>query len=512
MPDDRVAISAMTEATSLDNDDVVAVVHTLSGVDTTMKAKMTTVGTKLNKEMQFASDLNTNNKTIIGAINELQAGGGGGGSSTLAGLTDTNIVTPQNKQGLVYNSTSQKWENQDIASDFEITKSFSPTPIATITDGAENVPMKSLIVDITPRQASGTPTPSSPLPISGSDEVVITHTGANLFDYNNYEDIIVTSGGYVRKGHIFPSGSYTIINNSTTEDFYYKLIKSDLSDYGSAQQVHKNSSVNVTVNSGYIIAVYSAITPSDIFVGVGSNQTYEPYTATTETITLPSTVYGGEVDVVSGQGQDTHTIIDLGNINWIYDSTNQVFYSTTIQGIENGAPFWCSVYKDVGVTSVSNIPNYCGTLRPNALYIKNTDYSDKDAFKTAMNGVQFVYEVATPTTITTTPTTIKTQGGTESIFADCGDVSGEYYTEQVDDIVDLHNAIDAEKETALTGTLEAGETEITFTSDKITTDSLIDVYTSPVGINYSAIAVSTGEVVITFSEQASDIGVKVVIK
>lgn len=39
---------------------------------------------------------------------------GGGGSSTLYGLTDVNISSPTNGQALVYNATSQKWENQTI--------------------------------------------------------------------------------------------------------------------------------------------------------------------------------------------------------------------------------------------------------------------------------------------------------------------------------------------------------------------------------------------------------------
>lgn len=39
------------------------------------------------------------------------SGGGGGGSTTLAGLTDVDISNPSNGQTLVYNSTSEKWEN-----------------------------------------------------------------------------------------------------------------------------------------------------------------------------------------------------------------------------------------------------------------------------------------------------------------------------------------------------------------------------------------------------------------
>ena len=38
---------------------------------------------------------------------------GGGGSSSLAGLSDVTLSSPSNNQVLKYNSTSQKWENQN---------------------------------------------------------------------------------------------------------------------------------------------------------------------------------------------------------------------------------------------------------------------------------------------------------------------------------------------------------------------------------------------------------------
>ena len=44
-------------------------------------------------------------------IKAVDVGSGGGGSSTLAGLTDTDITSPTDGQVLKYNVTSQKWEN-----------------------------------------------------------------------------------------------------------------------------------------------------------------------------------------------------------------------------------------------------------------------------------------------------------------------------------------------------------------------------------------------------------------
>lgn len=55
----------------------------------------------------FREEFNENMDTIDAHL------GGGGGSSSLAGLSDVNLSSPSNNQVLKYNSTSQKWENQN---------------------------------------------------------------------------------------------------------------------------------------------------------------------------------------------------------------------------------------------------------------------------------------------------------------------------------------------------------------------------------------------------------------
>lgn len=65
--------------------------------------------------------------------------------------------------------------------------------------------------------------------------------------------------------------------------------------------------------------------------------------------------------------------------------------------------------------------------------------------------------------------------------------------------------------TTLSGTLLAGNTSITLSDASITASSMIDVYTDT-GTGYESITASTGSVTITFEAQASDMGVKVVIK
>ena len=88
MPDsDRISIDNLTLAPDLSNNDVAPVVHTVNGVKSTYKATMTLLGTFLNKVLQYSADLTTSNKTIIGAINEINTGGGGGGAVILYGTT-----------------------------------------------------------------------------------------------------------------------------------------------------------------------------------------------------------------------------------------------------------------------------------------------------------------------------------------------------------------------------------------------------------------------------------------
>lgn len=60
----------------------------------------------------------------------------------------------------------------------------------------------------------------------------------------------------------------------------------------------------------------------------------------------------------------------------------------------------------------------------------------------------------------------------------------------------------------LEGVLEAGQTSLTFQNDHITANSMIDWYSSE---NPTSITVSTGQIVLTFEEQETDMIVKVVV-
>lgn len=120
MPDnDKMKISALPSALVMDNTDELPVNQGGAGAKTTKKATVAVLGSHIAETMQFSSELQTQDKTLVGAINEIAQGGGGGGSWTdltatlIAGNTS---VTIQNA-AITANSTIQVFENVGAYSD-----------------------------------------------------------------------------------------------------------------------------------------------------------------------------------------------------------------------------------------------------------------------------------------------------------------------------------------------------------------------------------------------------------
>lgn len=63
----------------------------------------------------------------------------------------------------------------------------------------------------------------------------------------------------------------------------------------------------------------------------------------------------------------------------------------------------------------------------------------------------------------------------------------------------------------LTETLNTGNTSLSFSDDRITEDSTIDIYTDVYGVNPKNVNVEDGSLTLEFSAQESDVQVKVVV-
>lgn len=74
------------------------------------------------------------------------------------------------------------------------------------------------------------------------------------------------------------------------------------------------------------------------------------------------------------------------------------------------------------------------------------------------------------------------------------------------------NAINEVKGTELSGTLLAGSTSLTLNDNSILTTSTVDIYADVYGVSPTAVTVAAGSITMTFSVQAQDVGIKVVVK
>lgn len=73
-------ISELDQALQINNDAVFPMSQSSGGTPTTYKASITQLGAEIGEDQTF-SNLQTTDKTLVGAINEVAQGGGGGGSS-----------------------------------------------------------------------------------------------------------------------------------------------------------------------------------------------------------------------------------------------------------------------------------------------------------------------------------------------------------------------------------------------------------------------------------------------
>lgn len=115
MPDDY-KISDLSNAVEISNNDLMEISAVNSSSDTgysSVKATMTQIAEKIANDVQYSADLETTAKTIVGAINEVNAGGGGGGASSLDDLDDVDIDSPQDGQILLYDDANDEWVNGD---------------------------------------------------------------------------------------------------------------------------------------------------------------------------------------------------------------------------------------------------------------------------------------------------------------------------------------------------------------------------------------------------------------
>lgn len=271
-------------------------------------------------------------------------------------------------------------------------------------------------------------------PISGHTEASVQRDGKNLFDQINVETFDATGQGDMRYGHRYNSGTYTIVNNMASESIFVRQVKNDLSEYGQYSTINALNYATINVNDGYMLYVYyQSLTEEqrkNVCVNKGNDTTFAPYQGKTYTIAIGSTIYGGTVDFDSGVMTVDRAIVDLGTLTYAYvDNWHDVnlFYTSVSADMKTtGRNALCSNYEIVAASDFGDKRMYINNpyiSQNENIGVSDTSYNDATTFKTAMDGVQLVYELATPTTIQLTPQQIQLLKGQNTLTASTGQIS-----------------------------------------------------------------------------------------
>ena len=203
-----------------------------------------------------------------------------------------------------------------------ITRTASGNP-ATFSDGANNLPIISLVATISPLQSgSGDPSPTNVRPISGWTGATVTRTGKNLCSLSD-----VTFVQFIEKEiEPIPSGTHVfsaVVSSTDTDGDTCAVAFLDENKTTLASKTISRSVNGVRVSTlsfstsvpikyvrlyaapGYPSGAGDTATFANIQIELGSTATaYEPYhEETSYFITFPSaagTVYGGTLDVTNG--------------------------------------------------------------------------------------------------------------------------------------------------------------------------------------------------------------------
>lgn len=173
-------------------------------------------------------------------------------------------------------------------------------------------------------------------------------------------------------------------------------------------------------------------------VNVTVSPTLDAEDGQTYNITFPSEagiVYGGQLDVTTGVLTVTMAEVDLGTLTWNRTTSYSapLFYTNIATKKASNISMRCSAYKYSGnFSSAVGFANFSenasiGNCNANMqIFVRDDSYTDIATFKTAMQGVQLVYELATPQTYQLTPTEVTLLLGENNIFADTGPITLTY--------------------------------------------------------------------------------------
>lgn len=312
------------------------------------------------------------------------------------------------------------------------------------------------------QEGSGTPSPENIRPIKGRDSVTIERCGENLLDEARFPIIKTKNNIKTTSEMTLPAGTYTVCVLSVANGVYALG-----ADVDRTYDSNKHTFTLARQTAIKLDSYWSKGRPENdenIWLVEGNEwRPYTPYIGQTNTLTLPETVYGGEVDAVSGEGHRTWETLTLnGTEEW--RKTNdywETFYRNI--GIPNSK-------ADIAVAKLSQhadryiIDNpYANTSADKCAWVYNTitnpfttlrirhkaEQSTLEnwkaylaAQKAAGTPVQIAYKLATPTPFTATGAQpLPALVGVNTVLTDADSATVTGRADPIKRITDLEDAV-----------------------------------------------------------------------
>lgn len=330
------------------------------------------------------------------------------------------------------------------------------------------------------QEGSGTPSQENIRPIKGRANVMVERCGENLLDVAQCRPASLDSAYGLTvtvddTGLIRVFGTPNVDKDAPRATFRILFTNQVIltKKYEAKWFVVKGVANSITrIQSDKSIVLQSTLspnTPVDIqfrfmyYTGTTAPTTYTPYIGQTTTLTLPETVYGGEVDAVSGEGRKTWKMLTLdGTEKWGSELTkNPGKVGFTFQVPEIATPtspelkggIVCNQYPTVSANDINSCKNGISVEAQAHTYFRiyNDTYAggttdEWKAYLAAQNAagtpVQVAYKLATPTPFTATGAQpISALAGVNTVLTDADSATVTGRADPVKRITDLEDAV-----------------------------------------------------------------------
>lgn len=343
------------------------------------------------------------------------------------------------------------------------------------------------------QEGTGTPSPENIRPIKGRDSVTVERCGENILNPKAYtstttngitftvnEDKSVRIVGTATKRAVFklysysykmslPDGKYTFSTIANVPSgagiligCYYKnsnVYKKNLIILGSGRSTTTVSLKGVEWLDGYIDVAAGNTIDTTLYpmlvLGTTAPTTYTPYNGQTNTLTLPETVYGGEVDAVTGEGQETWRLLNNPSRYNYYEGTaeggwvqsedavawflyNPAFFSKEPKVLSNIFNVVSDIARTVNPYTIGGKNNYIAFRLPRSIAATRNDVKNW----LASNGVEIAFEAITPTPFTATGAQpVHSLAGANTVLTDADSAIVTGRADPIKKITDLEDAV-----------------------------------------------------------------------